>query len=38
MPEALDLDLEYVRRRSIGLDMLILLKTIPAVVMARGVG
>jgi lipopolysaccharide/colanic/teichoic acid biosynthesis glycosyltransferase len=38
MPEALELDLDYVRRRSVGLDTLILLRTIPAVVLARGVG
>jgi lipopolysaccharide/colanic/teichoic acid biosynthesis glycosyltransferase len=35
--EMIDLDLEYVRRRSLGLDAAILLKTIPTVVLRRGV-
>jgi lipopolysaccharide/colanic/teichoic acid biosynthesis glycosyltransferase len=34
--EALDLDVEYVRRRSLGLDMRILLKTVPVVLFRRG--
>lgn len=36
MLEGLDLDLEYVRRQSFLLDMRILLKTVPAVLTARG--
>jgi lipopolysaccharide/colanic/teichoic acid biosynthesis glycosyltransferase len=31
MTQALDLDVEYVRRRSVGLDLWILVKTLPAV-------
>jgi lipopolysaccharide/colanic/teichoic acid biosynthesis glycosyltransferase len=38
MPQALELDVAYVRRRTLGLDTVILLKTIPAVIAARGVG
>ena len=34
--EALDLDVEYVRRRSLALDMRILLKTVPVVLFRRG--
>jgi lipopolysaccharide/colanic/teichoic acid biosynthesis glycosyltransferase len=34
--QALELDVEYVRRRCFALDLLILLKTIPAVLTARG--
>jgi len=34
--EALDLDVEYVRRRSFALDMRILLKTVPVVLFRRG--
>lgn len=34
--QALDLDVEYARRRSFVLDLLILLKTIPVVLFARG--
>lgn len=34
--EMLDLDLEYVRRQSIGLDLKVLLRTVPAVVTGRG--
>ena len=37
MDQALDLDVEYVRRRSLRLDLLILLKTVPVVLLARGV-
>jgi lipopolysaccharide/colanic/teichoic acid biosynthesis glycosyltransferase len=36
MREALDLDVEYVRRRSIRLDLRILMRTIPAVIRCRG--
>jgi lipopolysaccharide/colanic/teichoic acid biosynthesis glycosyltransferase len=36
MREALDLDVEYVRRRSIRLDLWILIRTIPAVIRCRG--
>jgi len=35
MQQALDLDVEYARRRGIGLDLLILLKTVPALLPAR---
>jgi lipopolysaccharide/colanic/teichoic acid biosynthesis glycosyltransferase len=36
MPQALDLDAEYVARRSIGLDLWILLRTVPVVLTGRG--
>jgi lipopolysaccharide/colanic/teichoic acid biosynthesis glycosyltransferase len=36
MLEGLDLDLEYVRRQSFLLDLVILAKTVPAVLTARG--
>jgi lipopolysaccharide/colanic/teichoic acid biosynthesis glycosyltransferase len=36
MREGLDLDVEYVRRHSFGLDLGILLRTVPAVLSARG--
>lgn len=36
MRQGLDLDVEYVRRQSFGLDLLILLKTVPAVLSMRG--
>jgi lipopolysaccharide/colanic/teichoic acid biosynthesis glycosyltransferase len=36
MQEGLDLDLEYVQRRSFWLDLRILIKTIPAVFTADG--
>ena len=36
MPQALDLDTEYVTRRSIALDLWILLRTVPAVLTGRG--
>ena len=36
MRQGLDLDLEYVRRQSFRLDLLILLKTVPAVLSTRG--
>jgi lipopolysaccharide/colanic/teichoic acid biosynthesis glycosyltransferase len=36
MREALDLDIEYVRRRSTRLDLWILVRTIPAVIRCRG--
>jgi lipopolysaccharide/colanic/teichoic acid biosynthesis glycosyltransferase len=36
MRQSLDLDVEYVRRQSFGLDLLILLKTVPAVLSMRG--
>jgi lipopolysaccharide/colanic/teichoic acid biosynthesis glycosyltransferase len=36
MPQALDLDAEYVARRSFGLDLWILLRTIPVVLAGRG--
>ncbi|SFL88322.1 sugar transferase [Geodermatophilus ruber] len=38
MTEALDLDVEYVRRRSLRLDLAILLRTIPVVLTHEGVG
>ncbi|HWJ11520.1 MAG TPA: sugar transferase [Nocardioides sp.] len=34
--EAVRLDIEYVERRSLGLDLLILLRTLPAVFGGRG--
>ncbi|MDQ4144093.1 MAG: sugar transferase, partial [Actinomycetota bacterium] len=37
MSQALDLDVEYVRRQSVGLDFAILAKTLPVVLMRRGV-
>jgi lipopolysaccharide/colanic/teichoic acid biosynthesis glycosyltransferase len=36
MKQGLDLDLEYVRRRSFALDLLILLKTVPVVLSTHG--
>jgi lipopolysaccharide/colanic/teichoic acid biosynthesis glycosyltransferase len=36
MAQALDLDAEYVERRSVGLDLLILLRTMPVVLTGRG--
>ena len=36
MPQALDLDAEYVARRSFGLDLWILLRTVPVVLAGRG--
>ncbi|HUC58908.1 MAG TPA: sugar transferase [Streptosporangiaceae bacterium] len=36
MREGLDLDVEYVLRHNLGLDMLILLRTVPTVLSARG--
>ena len=38
MEQALDLDIEYVRRQSFALDLTILLKTVPAVLSTRGAG
>jgi lipopolysaccharide/colanic/teichoic acid biosynthesis glycosyltransferase len=38
MPQALELDAEYVRRRSLGLDVRIFLKTIPVMLTGRGAG
>jgi len=38
MPQALELDREYVGRRSLGLDTTILLKTIPVMLTGRGAG
>jgi lipopolysaccharide/colanic/teichoic acid biosynthesis glycosyltransferase len=35
MQQALELDVDYARRRSVGLDLLILLKTVPALLPAR---
>jgi lipopolysaccharide/colanic/teichoic acid biosynthesis glycosyltransferase len=35
--EMIEYDLEYVRRRSLRLDALILLRTVPAVLLRRGV-
>ena len=34
--QQVELDLEYISKRSLSLDILILLKTIPAVLFARG--
>jgi lipopolysaccharide/colanic/teichoic acid biosynthesis glycosyltransferase len=36
MQQALDLDVEYVRRRNLALDLLTLLRTIPVVLLSRG--
>jgi exopolysaccharide production protein ExoY len=36
MPQALDLDIEYVRRRSFWLDLRILARTVPVVLTGRG--
>jgi lipopolysaccharide/colanic/teichoic acid biosynthesis glycosyltransferase len=36
MQQALDLDVEYVRRRGMLLDLAILLRTIPTVLLSRG--
>jgi lipopolysaccharide/colanic/teichoic acid biosynthesis glycosyltransferase len=36
MRQALELDVEYERRQSFALDLLILLKTLPVVLSARG--
>jgi exopolysaccharide production protein ExoY len=36
MQQALDLDVEYVRRRTVLLDLAILLRTIPTVLLSRG--
>jgi len=38
MPQALELDREYVRRRCLRMDVTILLKTIPATITSRGAG
>jgi lipopolysaccharide/colanic/teichoic acid biosynthesis glycosyltransferase len=38
MRQALELDAEYARRQSFGLDLMILLKTVPAVLSTRGAG
>jgi lipopolysaccharide/colanic/teichoic acid biosynthesis glycosyltransferase len=38
LDEMIELDLEYVRRRSVRLNVLILVRTLPAVLMARGAG
>jgi lipopolysaccharide/colanic/teichoic acid biosynthesis glycosyltransferase len=38
MPQALELDAEYARRRSLGLDVRILLRTIPVMLTGRGAG
>lgn len=36
--QMIDLDTEYIRRQSIGLDIAILLRTIPAVLSRKGAG
>ena len=38
MPQALDLDVDYVQHRSILLDLMTLLRTVPVVLRARGAG
>jgi lipopolysaccharide/colanic/teichoic acid biosynthesis glycosyltransferase len=35
-PEQVELDLKYIRTRTLGLDLLLLMKTLPAVLLARG--